>query len=532
MSLAARWTTAILVFCLTTPAPAVEPGFPLPELAEVLPTDAGAGDFFARSVAVQGDVLVVGSAEHSAGGVWAGAAYVYRYTGVGAAWELEQKLIASDSEDFVLFGTSVAIDRNVIAIGAPRADEHLPTGGVIVDTGAVYIFRHDGVSWVEEQRLVQADQFIFDEFGVAVDLEGDRLLIGAHQDGVACEDDPDPVIQQNCNSGSAYIFERRDGTWIETAKLVASDTHVRDLFGAAVDLQGDLAAIGAWNSGNTAGPCPPDCDFDGHGAVYLYRLVDGAWIEEAILTPPDTGFDFEYFGHSISLSGDTILIGAEGDDAVAVSGGAAYIFRHDPGGPEPWVQVQKLKASDGAFADFFGQAVALRGDVALVGAIFDDIGRQSNVGSAYLYELVGEVWKERGKLVATDAFTGDFLGNAIAISDHWAMVGAFTDDDIAENAGALYIFGGLDDCDGSGTLDICDIAVGDAKDVDGDGVPDSCGDACPADLDGSGDVGFTDLLAILADWGPCPADCPADLDASGDVGFTDLLAVLAAWGPC
>ncbi|MBT8486680.1 MAG: hypothetical protein HKO59_04300 [Phycisphaerales bacterium] len=55
---------------------------------------------------------------------------------------------------------------------------------------------------------------------------------------------------------------------------------------------------------------------------------------------------------------------------------------------------------------------------------------------------------------------------------------------------------------------------------------------CPADLDGSGDVGFTDLLAVLAAWGPCVGACPADLDESGDVGFTDLLAVLASWGPC
>ncbi|NNM25731.1 MAG: CRTAC1 family protein [Phycisphaerales bacterium] len=90
--------------------------------------------------------------------------------------------------------------------------------------------------------------------------------------------------------------------------------------------------------------------------------------------------------------------------------------------------------------------------------------------------------------------------------------------------------GTIEDCDGDGTDDIEQIIHDPGLDVDGDGLLDSCS-ACPADLDGSGDVGFTDLLSIIVVWGPCPG-CPADLDGSGDVGFLDLLAALSAWGPC
>jgi Ca2+-binding EF-hand superfamily protein len=100
------------------------------------------------------------------------------------------------------------------------------------------------------------------------------------------------------------------------------------------------------------------------------------------------------------------------------------------------------------------------------------------------------------------------------------------------NTGSSYVYRNLGDCNGNGTLDLCDLVLGLGEDLDGDGILDECqAEPCPTDIDGSGLIDFGDLLAVLSAWGPC-TDCPADLDGNGAVGFEDLLTVLSEWGAC
>ena len=149
--------------------------------------------------------------------------------------------------------------------------------------------------------------------------------------------------------------------------------------------------------------------------------------------------------------------------------------------------------------DGFGDSVSVSGDVAVVGAILDDDNGEFS-GSAYVFRYDGAVWVEEEKLTASDGAAEDFFGS-VSISGDVALVGAWGDDDNGSDSGSAYVF---------------DL---------------NCPRDCPADLDGSGGVGFGDLLVLLAAWGPCE-DCPEDLDDSGTVDFDDLLIVLDAWGPC
>ncbi|MHC5113545.1 MAG: FG-GAP repeat protein, partial [Planctomycetota bacterium] len=182
--------------------------------------------------------------------------------------------------------------------------------------------------------------------------------------------------------------------------------------------------------------------------------------------------------------------------------GAAYVFRPDA---SSWVEDAQLTAADEELADIFGFDVAIDGDVILVGAHAADDGGL-NSGVTHVFRRSGPSWIEQGKLRASDPEELDAFGWSVALDGARAVVGSYRDDEACPgspecNSGSAYVFD----------------------------VPSGC--LCPEDLDGSGDVGFGDVLSVIGAWGPC-AGCPQDLDGSGDVGFGDVLAVIGAWGGC
>ncbi|MEE8156073.1 MAG: hypothetical protein V3T53_14060 [Phycisphaerales bacterium] len=531
MSLRTHCCHVAIAFALTIAITASTQGPDITEFQKFTSLPPVAQAHFGNAVAIDNDILVVGAKDDDSGAVHAGAVYLYRF--VDGQWQFDLQLLPSDIEDFQMFGFSVAIDGDVIVVGSKREDEHLDKGGTIVDIGAVYVFRFNGESWLEEARLIASDFFIFDELGSAIDLEGNRILVGAHQEGTACDDDPNHNIQKNCRSGAAYVFEYDGVKWTETTKIVPPDTHVGDRFGSAVDLQGDVAVIGSWNSGNTAGPCPPNCATDGHGAAYIYRFDGTTWSLETKLVPPGGGEPFDYMGFSISLDGDRLIVGDEGDNEFEVSGGAAFVYEYHPKDPDLWVFQQKLVSSDLQFGDFLGRSVTLEGDIAVVGADFKEVGGFNGAGSAYVFTYDGKLWTEQVKLVPSDPEAFALFSFRALLNDGRLILPAIaTDEGKAQNAGSAYYFAGVSDCNNNATLDLIDIIEGDSTDRNNNGIPDECeGPQCPWDLDNSGSVGASDLLALLATWGPCKG-CPADFDENGAVGASDLLALLANWGPC
>ena len=199
-----------------------------------------------------------------------------------------------------------------------------------------------------------------DSFGNSVALDGDTALVGAYRDN-----------DRGLSSGSAYFFTRSGGLWTQQQKLTASDGAEGDSFGNSVALDGDTALVGAYIDDDRGSES---------GSAYFFTRSGGVWTQQQKLTASD-GAEGDSFGSSVALDGDTALVGAYGDDDLGSNSGSAYIFTRSGG---VWTQQAKLTALDGAAWDSFGYSVALDGDTVLVGANGDDdLG--SNSGSVYFF---------------------------------------------------------------------------------------------------------------------------------------------------
>ena len=314
-------------------------------------------------------------------------------------WIEKQKLLASDGTTDDTFGNSVSLDGDTALIGAFQDD----TG-----TGSVYVFtRSDATTWTQQAKLTASDGAIVDQFGWSVSLFGDTALIGAYGD-----DD------NGVHSGSAYVFTRTGTTWTQQQKLLASDGEAWDEFGS-VSLSGNTALIGAWGDLY-------------QGSVYVFTRTGSTWAQQTKLTPSDD--TARCFGGSVSLDGNTALIGAFGEDD---SKGSAYVFTRNAG---TWTQQQKLLASDGATDDVFGLDVSLSADTALIGAYGDD-DNGADSGSAYVFVRTGTTWAQQQKLLTSDGAADDqFSRGSVSLDGDTALIGAWNDDDYGVDSGSAYVF--------------------------------------------------------------------------------------------
>jgi hypothetical protein len=268
------------------------------------------------------------------------------------------------------------------------------------DRDAAYPITIDPLIY-QEQKVLAMDGAVGDNFGYAVAMDGNTALVGAANDDIGA----------NANQGSAYIFVRSGTTWTQQAKLIASDGAADDYFGCSVAMSGDTALVGARNG---------DAGAIDQGAAYIFVRSGTTWVQQAKLTASD-GAASDVFGWSVALSGDTALVGANWDDVGAnADQGSAYVFTRSG---TTWTQQQQLIASDGAEGDNFGVSVALSGDTALVGAAYDDVGANADQGSAYVFTRSGATWTQQQQL-SSPAFVNYYFGAAVALYGDTALVGA------------------------------------------------------------------------------------------------------------
>lgn len=280
---------------------------------------------------------------------------------------------------------------------------------LIVIVLVVWIFSAYGV---EQFKITAEDGAEIDLFGYSVSIDGDYAVVGAMYD----DDDGE-------NSGSAYIFFRDDDEWTQQAKLTANDADAGDNFGHFVSISGNYAIIGAPNDGQNS------------GSAYIFVRDGEEWTQQQKLTANDAaGQDF--FGCSVSISGNYVIIGGYGNDDDGENSGSVYIFRLNG---DEWTQQQKLTADDASREDLFGYSVSIDNDRILVGAHGNsDDGRMS--GSAYIFIRDDEEWIQQQKLTVNDAEELDLFGYSVSISGDFAIVGAHGNDDGGDRSGSAYIF--------------------------------------------------------------------------------------------
>lgn len=323
----------------------------------------------------------------------------------------QNKILAPDGSENDHFGVAVAIQGDRILVGARGNDQ----GGA--EAGAAYVFKRGATGWALESKLVATGGKPNERFGIGVGLDGDRAIVGARGD-----------FDRGMQSGAAYIFRNTGAGWVQERRLISTEAIANDHFGASVAIFGDRAAIGA--PGGASGSRLQT------GAVYIYRRTSlGWWEQEARLVAHD-GEARDHFGFSVALDGTTVIVGAHGDDDRGTRAGAAYIFEHTDAG---WRLGQKLAARDGRGHDFFGQSVAVHGDYALVGAYGVD-SRGRDVGAAYIFERTPRGWVQQGRLIAGDRRASDHFGSAVAIHGGRAVVGARGHTSGKSRSGAAYLF--------------------------------------------------------------------------------------------
>lgn len=403
-----------------TPSPTPTPDRPS-ESSKLAADDGDSKDRFGNAVALDGDTTLVGVEEDAEpNGGDAGSAYVFVRS--GGEWSQQAKLAAADGDSSDAFGHSVALDGDTALVGAPgEEDTYSPTQ---FRTGAAYLFTRSGNEWSQQAKLAADDGEGNDRFGSAVSIDGDTSLVGASHDE-----------EPNGNeAGSAYVFVRSGGEWSQQGKLWASDGLDADHFGFSVSLDGDTALVGASDANLS------DSRFDA-GAAYVFARSGSTWSQEAKLVAYDVS-GFDHLGRSVSLDGDTALLGAWGsDEPNGEEGGSAYVFQRSG---SDWNEQAKLAAQDGDSNDRFGWSVSLDTGTALVGALADEHLNDSFAsygGSAYVFVRSVSNWSQHAKLAASDGDAQDDFGNAVAFDGATALVAARDDEDPnGDSAGSAYVF--------------------------------------------------------------------------------------------
>ena len=367
---------------------------------KIIASDGMIGDYFGHAVSVSNQRVVIGARGDDEGSVDQGSVYVYERSGLILD---ETKLLASDGDKKDYFGHSVAIDGDRIVVGAYRDDDKG------TDAGAAYVFEWDGTNWVET-KLLASDGAATDYFGFAVDISGDRIIVGSFAD-----DDNDS------DSGSAYIFEWDGTSWIET-KLLASDGESSDNFGIDVAIQSDRVIVGASRD---------DDNGTESGSAYIFAWDGSNWNEYKLLATDGTAED--NYGFRVDIYGTRAVVAADKDDVLGFNSGSVYVYNWDG---SSWIQ-HKIVPNDGAAEDNFGSDVAIDGYRILIGSAGDD-DKGLNSGSIYIFLAADPDYLEV-KLSAPDGAPSDFYGMAVDVNGQETVVGVHLDDDNGINSGSAYI---------------------------------------------------------------------------------------------
>ncbi len=451
ISLATAWDTPSAAQCLEE---------------EIRPSFLSTSSFYGFSVARSGGFLAVGAPGTAALGGGAGA--VYTYESIGAEWQLRSILFASGIGAGDQSGATIGLSGNTLVVGV-RGDDQFGE-----DAGSARIFEWTGFSWVETETLSDPLGAAMDEFGASVAIDGDVVVVGSPYDH-----------EVGSETGSATVFRRVGGVWSHEGKLVPSLGSRADTFGNAVAIDADTIVVGAPGAN---GPVGLDI-----GAVVVFEYF-GSWVETAHLTAPGAQ-PGDLLGTAVAVAGNLILAGAPFDSDAGLEAGAVVPFRQDG---STWLPEGSFFSPIAGPGQYFGAAIDLDGDEALIGEPFASVSGHFAAGRAHHFLDTGSAFAALDTLEDSLANGSALLGTAVALENGEAFVGAYLDSSGGFGSGTVlrFVTDG-DDCDGSGVPDLCEIADGLLTDCDDNGVPDSCQIAAglDQDCDGNGVLDSCDIAA-------------------------------------
>ena len=330
------------------------------QATKLLTDDRDVDDFVGNAVAIHGNTIVVGSTHYDGSQSETGVAYVFRRD-PAQGWLQVAKLEASDPVQLGYFGSSVGIAGHQLLVGAMG-----PTAGTGAadQTGAVYVFEEDSTgSYVQRQRILASDAAPNSRFGYSLDVWEDRLIVGS------------PFREEShTKNGAAYVFERTDGHWAQTEKLLAPAPALDDYFGFDVAMRGDRAVVGCYG-------------YDGpqtnSGAAFVYQRQSATDWNEVARLEPSAGTDFSGYGYAVDLGEEVIAVGAYAERIDGRLTGGVYTYLEQGGS---YSELARLEAADQTAQIGFGEFIALSGGDLLI----SDRNRhpsEPSAGSAYFFAV-------------------------------------------------------------------------------------------------------------------------------------------------
>lgn len=450
--------------------------------AYVKAPNSGSGSYFGYRVNAYNDTFIVGAplepsnqttitngatASNNTSLSNAGAAYIFTVDRV-ANWSQQAYVKAPNAEASDAFGSVVAISEDTVVVSATAeaSNQVTITNGTTAsannsaaDAGAVYVFKRTGVNWAQQAYIKPPNMEAGDSFGISIAISGDTIAVGA-----SAEDSNQTTITNGTTasannsanrSGAVYVFKRTGTTWAQQAYIKAPNAEADDLFGVSVAISGDTLVVGAVGedsnqttitNGTTASV---DNSLSGSGAAYVFKRNGTTWAQEAYLKAPNVNTG-DNFGYSVSIFGDTIVVGAQSEasnqtsitngttasaDNSLVGSGAAYVFKRTG---NAWAQEAYLKASNANVNDLFGKDVTISGDTIAVNAEYEDANQTwitngttassnnsiSTAGAVYVFKRTGSTWAQEAYLKPPNVGSNNYFGTSVAISGDLIVVGA------------------------------------------------------------------------------------------------------------
>jgi hypothetical protein len=394
--------------------------------AELTASDGGLGDQFGWSVGISGNTVVVGSPFHTVGlNLAQGAAYVFVEPANGwTNMTQTAELVASNGAASAFFGTSVAISGNTIIVGAGST-----TVQGNAHQGAAYVFVEPSGGWTnmtQTAELTASDGFVGDDLGASVAISGNTVVAGA----------PYASIGSNFQQGAAYVFVEPSGGWksmTQTAKLTSSDGAADDIFGDALAIAGNAIVIGASEasvSGN-----------GNAGKAYVFVQPGSGWTnmtQTAELTASGAMAD-DYFGSSVAISGNSVVVGAPSDYS-----GASYVFAEPTGGWTDMTQTAELTPDSSESLLLMGTSVGISGSTVMSGAVGATINGNLYQGLMYMFVEPTGGWADENQsaqLTSSDGGAGDYFGRSLSMLSNAEAIGApFHNVGLNLDEGVAYVF--------------------------------------------------------------------------------------------
>lgn len=348
------------------------------------------GDYTGETVAISGNFAVLGApSDDMNGNANQGSASIYEFN--GTSWVYKQKIWDASGIAADQFGEAVAIAGNYIVIGCPRDDI-----GASANQGSISIYRNNGASWVLMQKITDVAGAANDFFGSSVAIFGNFIIIGNPYDDISTSTD----------EGSASIYRFNGTNWVLMQKITDLLGETSDRFGSSVAISSTHAFIGSPYETETTGVN------DNRGCVSVFFYNGSTWNQVQRLVPDDI-LEGDNFGSAVSVSGNNLIVGASGDDVGSNIGQGSVIFFKFSG--NIWEEVEKFTEITGEAADKLGSVVNISGNYAMVGVAQDNVGENSDQGSTFIFQKVGNYWRKLQQITDPSGDRLDSFGSGVAV---------------------------------------------------------------------------------------------------------------------